>query len=225
MRVTRKLYDANLQLLDAELEMVGFPEEVLWLLRISMPMSWPDSFSVEFETEAYGHRFKGTLWFQQMRTNSIYRFSGFDVELTDTHGALVKKHSFERMGYAVNLREAINLMHGRPVYRDPERDALSQGYWFELRQEAGDEHYTLLQHRTCFLSMEGIEKALLDKRMSALECLHLADKLDAGDRVLLEMGGSTVFVEIDLARERLLFRDSEGRPVQWVWRKLFYIGR
>lgn len=219
MQVDRKLYDANLRMLEVELEMAGFPDDVTWDLRREMPWSWREHFTVTLETFAYGYALKGMLFFEQMPVNDMYRFAAFELEVVgDTD---VPKSRFERReGVSVGLREAINLMRGRPVYLDYTHDPNRQGHWVELTAMDDEPHVPL---KSCweFSVDAALERGLFRRRLGADGCFDLARKLEKGDRVRLEINGKTVFVEVDLLRERLTLTNAAGKPAKLNWWELF----
>lgn len=220
--IERKLYDANLRMLEVELELAGFPDDVTWDLRREMPWSWPAFFSLEYETLAYGFALKGVLYFEHMLVTDTYRFISFDVEFVAETEAIVLKYSFRRRtGYSVGLREAINLMHGRPVYRDYRHDPLRKGYWLELKRKTDDGEYTLVRNRIDFMTMTALERGFFGKRLGSGGCMKLADQLDGGDKARVEIGAKTIFVEVDLARERLALTNTAGKQAKLNWWELF----
>ncbi|WP_188936969.1 hypothetical protein [Puia dinghuensis] len=218
----RKLYDANLRMLEVELELAGFPDDVTWDLRQEMPWGWRERFLVEYETKAFGFSLKGVLYFQQLLVNDAYRFSSFDVALVGEVNALTVKCSFPRVkGYSVGLREAINLMHGRPVFRDYRFDPLQQGYWLELRQKTDKGEFTLARNRSTFNTHAALDDALFGKRLGAADRNVLADQLDLGDRAKMHLVGKDFFMEVDLAHERLVLTNVQGKPAKINWWDVF----
>jgi len=219
MQVDRKLYDANLRMLEVELELAGFPDDVTWDLRREMPWSWREFFTVTLETFAYGCALKGMLFFQQMPVNDMYRFAAFELEVIgDTE---VPKSRFERTeGVAVGLREAVNLMRGRPVYLDYTHDPHRKGYWVRL-MESPDGPHIPLRSGWEFSVDAALERGLFRRRLGTEGCYDLARKLEKGDRVRLEINGKKVFVEVDLVHDRLLLTNVAGKPAKLNWWELF----
>jgi|GEM_PF-2681475 len=219
-RIDRNVYDANLRLLEVELEMAEFPDDVTWDLRQEMPWCWRANFAVGFETGAFNGPKKGVLFFQQMRVNSLYRWSAFDLELPGDSGAMVERCRFERVEeLAVGLREAVNLMMGRPVFRDYLRDPEGRGYWLELVQ--GENGYEVCRSASEFLVETALDTGMFRRRLGAAECLELAEALYKGDRVQVDVNGKTVFVEVDLYNARLVLTNAAGKPAKLNWWELF----
>jgi hypothetical protein len=226
MQTERKLYDANLRLLEVELEMADFPDEVTWDLRQEMPWKQREQFTVAFETNVFGGQLKGVLYFQLNPGNEVYRFDAFEVELGKKVEGRVRSCRFERgLGYSVGLREAVNLMQGRPVHRYYRNDPSGSGYgyWLELR-ELGEDRYEVAPGIMVKEPFYMLETGLFTKRLGIEACRRIAEQLQRGDRVRVEVNGKVVFVEVDAKKEQLLLTNGAGRPARLNWWEVF-IGR
>jgi len=206
-------------MLEVELELAGFPDDVTWDLRREMPWSWREYFTVVLETYAHGCALKGMLFFEQMPVNDMYRFAAFELEVVgDTD---MPKSRFERReGVAVGLREAVNLMRGRPVYLDYTHDPHRQGYWVVLAGMPDGLHMPTRSGWE-FSVAAALERGLFRRRLGTEGCFDLARKLEKGDRVRLEINRKTVFVEVDLVHDRLLLTNAAGKPAKLNWWELF----
>ena len=220
MQLNRFVYDTNLRSLEMELMMADFPEEVIWLLRQEMPLGWRENFYMPFDTQAFGCRLKGMLCFEQAPVNDLYRFASFELELPEDTDALVWKFRFDRNeGMAMGLREAVNLMHGRPVYRDYRYDRQRLGYWLEL--SPGEEGFEVVRSSSDFSIDDALDRGLFKRRLGSEACLEIAEALRKGDRVKVDVNGKTVYVEVLLGRERLELTNAAGRPAKLNWWELF----
>ena len=225
MRIDRKLYDANLRLLEVELEMAEFPEDVTWDLRQEMPREWREHFGVVFETFAFGYALKGRLYFEQVPANDTYRFACFEVEFTGEKEMPITVCRFDRReGVSVGLREALNLMQRRPVYLDYKHNRNREGYWVELTENRLGEP-VVCASPISFLVEVALERGLFRKRLGAEACYELARALEKGDHARVEINGKEVFVDVDLLNERLVLTNSAGRPAKLHWWEVFFAGR
>jgi hypothetical protein len=133
---------------------------------------------------------------------------------------MVKENSFVRgSGYAVNLREAVNLMEGRSIYRQPAFDPVGQGYWVSLSTNEPFGGMRLLEYdRNDFKVEPAIGESPLAWWLDLAAREKLAGELREGSRVRLEVGPSSrkrvIFVEVDALEQRLRFTDSRLREVE-----------
>lgn len=216
----RELMEVNLRLLSEEISGAGFPEAVLVDLRRQMGQRFAGDMLLFFETEMVGCPVKGSLYLERESADGPFRFAHFDVGLGKDSGAPVRENSFVRgSGYAVSLREAVNLMEGRSVYREPAFDAARQGYWVSLSKTGPIAGMHLLDYmRSDFRVEVAIRESPLPRWLDLGAQEKLAAGLRQGDRVQLELKTAgqrrMVFVEADPGVQRLRVTDSSRKIVE-----------
>jgi len=216
----KELMEANLRLLSEEIRGAGFPEAVLVDLRRQMGQRNAGDMLLFFETEMEGRQVKGSLYLERESAEGPFRFAHFDVDLGKDPGAPVRENSFVRgSGYAVSLREAVNLMEGRSVYREPAFDPVRQGYWVSLGKTGPISGMYLLDYtRSDFRAEVAIRDSPLVQWLDLGAQEKLAGELRQGDRVRLELDvagkSRAVFVEADPGVGRLRVTDSSWKVVE-----------
>ena len=148
--------------------------------------------------------------------NYTFHLTHFEVRLGRYSKARVTTNTFScHPAYAVNVREAINLMEERSVYRSPTIDPLRRGYWIKLDDSGLVSGYRCLDfNRNGFRVESGLKTAgiweLLDEERRA----ELVRALERGDRMQLSLGEGqhrqTYRLELDDYCEKLVVKDPEG---------------
>jgi hypothetical protein len=221
----REVWEENYRQLSAEITewgevQAGFPERVLADLRREMEQRKGGDIMLFYDTEVEGRPVKGSLYFERESAGGPFRWVHFEVDLGKDSGTMVKENSFVRgSGYAVNLREAVNLMEGRSIYREPAFDPARQGYWVSLSANGPFAGMHLLEYdRNDFVVEPAIRESPLAWWLDRAAQEKLSGELREGKRVRLEVGPSArkrvIFVEVDALEQRLRFTDSRQREVE-----------
>jgi hypothetical protein len=125
----------NARVLAAEIRAAGFPESVVADLQRQMGQRKGGDMMLFFQAEVDNRKVLGNLYLERESTDGPFRFAHFEVDLGKDSTAPIRENSFVRgSGYAVSLREAVNLMEGRSIYREPAFDTSHQGYWVSLNR-------------------------------------------------------------------------------------------
>lgn len=115
----------------------------------------------------------------------------------------------------IRLDEAVNLIQGRYVYRNPE---VGPGYWISLLQMGPMVPGELTFIRCDFEVREYLAQTGLGGYLGLSGWVKLEEELERGGRCLLATGGGpgmrVVKVEADPLRERLKVMDRRGKEVE-----------
>jgi hypothetical protein len=141
------------------------------------------------------------------------------VKLREGSEAPVKENIFMMANEdRVSLREALNLMHGRAVYREPAFDPLKQGYWMTLNDAKQNWGFGWIdQDRNGFRVEKAMSESILCLGLDSLEMLKVADALKRGDRVPvnMELTGleKTIWAEVDPRMVKLVLSEDRVKQV------------
>jgi hypothetical protein len=194
----REGMEENLGALTAEIREAGFPESVVADLARQMGQRKGGDIMLFFEAEVNDRRVLGNLYLERVSKDGPFRFAHFDVDLGKDSVAPVRENSFVRgSGYAVSLREAVNLMEGRSIYREPAFDPSRQGYWVSLSRTGPISGMHLQEYnRSDFNTEVAIRESQLVRWLDMKAQEKLAGQLRQGDLVKLEIGPKFRRVEV-----------------------------
>ncbi len=190
--------EENVRVLAAEIRAAGFPESVLADLQRQMGQRKGGDMMLFFQAEVDDRKVLGNLYLEREPTDGPFRFAHFDVDLGKNSTAPVRENSFVRgSGYAVSLREAVNLMEGRSIYREPDFDPSRQGYWVSLSRTGPISGMHLLEYNRSDFNVEvAIRESQLVRWLDLTSQQELAFQLRQGDLVKLEVGPKERRIEV-----------------------------
>jgi hypothetical protein len=215
----KELMEQHVRELSAEIVNAGFPYVVLADLRRELRGLAPGYLTLPF-TDGLGRSgVTGSVYLEPEWPSGFYRFRHFDVDLGQAGETLIRQQTFDRiLGYSFNLREAVNLMEGRFIYREPLKDQLSGGYWVSLNPRpvvAGDHEYDY--DFSDFTPEKAIRDSLLYHYLLPLDREKLVSEIRQGDRAEVNFlfGGTMrqVFVEAQPRMEQLKLTGKRGERV------------
>ncbi len=195
--------EENLRALTAEIRGAGFPESVIADLRRQMDQRKGEDMMLFFQAEVDARKVIGSLYLERVSADGPFRFAHFDVDLGKDSVGPIRENSFVRgSGYAVSLREAVNLMEGRSIYREPAFDAAHQGYWVSLSRKGPVSGMHLQEYNRIEFNVESaIRESELVRWLDMAAQQKLAGQLRQGDSVTLSIGPKhrlyAVIVEAD----------------------------
>ena len=194
----KELREENLRELSAEIREAGFPESVVADLRKQWGQRKAGDMLLFFQAQVEGRKVLGSLYFEREMRDGPFRFAHFDVDLGKGSVAPVGENCFVRgSGYAVSLREAVNLMEGRSIYREPAFDPTGQGYWVSLSRSGAVAGMHLQNYdRSDFNVAVAIRESELVRWLDGPAQEKLAGRLRQGDLVKLAIGPKSRRIEV-----------------------------
>ena len=186
----KEVMEENLRALAAEIRGAGFPENVVADLQRQMGQNKSSDIMLFYQAQVDGRKVMGSLYLERESANGPYRFAHFDVDLGKNSLAPFTENSFVRgSGYAVTLREAVNLMEGRSIYREPAFAPSRQGYWSSLSRTGPVAGVYLQEYtRSDFNVAVAIRESQLARWLDTPAQERLAGQLRQGDLVKLSLG-------------------------------------
>jgi hypothetical protein len=215
----KELEEANLRELAQEIRAMGLPESVVADLEKRAWENRSSDLVVYFDAQMEGLPVKGMLSLEREPAFDLLKTDYLRVDLGENTVAKYKDHFFDLNSTdELTLREAVNLMEGRPVYRPDTTDPGANGYWLLLDGKAADKTFQLpdiLASR--FVPERVIRESPLAQHLDGPAQEKLAAQLARGDRVEVEVGPPertrTIYVQVDLLPERLRVTNSEGQEL------------
>jgi hypothetical protein len=194
----REVMEENLRALAAEIRGAGFPESVVADLQRQMGQRQGGDMMLFFQAEVDDRKVLGNLYLERETADGPFRFAHFDVDLGKDSAAPVRENSFVRgSGYAVSLREAVNLMEGRSIYREPAFDPSRQGYWVSLSRTGPISDMHLQEYNRSDFNVEvAIRESQLPRWLDMAAQQKLAGQLRQGDLVRVPVGPKDRQVEV-----------------------------
>jgi hypothetical protein len=190
--------EENVRVLAAEIRAAGFPESVVADLQRQIGQRNGGDMMLFFQAEVDDRKVLGNLYLERESKDGSYRFAHFEVDLGKDSKAPVRENSFVRgSGYAVSLREAVNLMVGRSIYREPDFDPSRQGYWVSLSRTGPISGMHLLEYNRSDFNVEvAIRESQLVRWLDGAAQQELAFQLRQGDLVKLKVGPKERRIEV-----------------------------
>jgi hypothetical protein len=211
----KELEEANVRELAEEIRRFGLPESVITDMQKQVSENKNNDLMLFFETTVEGQVVKGSLSVKWEPTYDSLKPEYLTVHLGDNPAAMHKSHRFIPYSEAVTLREAVNLMEGRPVYRVNPKDS-AKGYWLFLASSAGDNSAKLLDFVSKFKPEKAIGESPLGKWLDSAAQIVLGEQLRWGERVRVEIGApgqeKPFYIEADVRGGRL--RVTDGRRMR-----------
>jgi hypothetical protein len=205
--------------LSEEIISAGFPLTILPNLRREMERIPAGHVKLPFDKGLGRPGLSGNIYLEPEPLSRLYRFTHFDLDLGPNSDGPIRQHAFDRIpGDDTTLQEAVNLMEGRFVYREPLSDHHLKAYWVSLspRDHPGG-HYQVDRMATTFRPEDVIRDSPASRYMSGEAQQRLAGLLRQGDRVKLEMRTpnltQAVYVEICMLPERLRVTNGQGKEL------------
>jgi hypothetical protein len=212
----KKLLQQNIQELDQELKNAGFPED--WRRETLKALENRNSAELVTPYKAIvgATEVTGEVRFYLMAAEK-YHLSSFTVGLGPTSTAPIRENLFNRSaGPILSLPEAVNMMAGRSIYREPEFDVFGRGYWAALDKKETFKGFHMITYlRNGFQVEKAIEASPLGRFLAVNESAQLAKALRRGERVELTLDGlkRNLFVETDPIQKRLKFSDGRKKEI------------
>src|SRR6185437_5436452 len=201
----RNVLTEYIVMLRYDLGIAGVPEKAIHEVEKAISRDTVGGeFCVPFGTQIGNLPVKGTVWFEESPPDDAYRFTHFDLSIPRTLRNPARSGSFAWLpGYAVTLDEAVNLLEGRHVFREPKLDPALQGFWFRLDKPAvWPGFFSYVYVRNGFKVEEADNFFHVDEKSVLL--------LERGDRVETHVGNRNLFMEADPVRRVVRFTDWKG---------------
>jgi hypothetical protein len=108
----------NLALLEKETREAGFPEDTAGKLRDHVLNDKSYAFYIISALQVMERRVFASLYYERPMLTAPYQFQSFNLSITGERRPPVHENQFMLgNGYDVTLREAMNLMKGRMIFR------------------------------------------------------------------------------------------------------------
>jgi hypothetical protein len=214
-----ELEEVNLRELTTEILAIGLPESVAEDLQRQTAQEWKGHLSLPFDTQVEGLPVKGHLHLERPSTFGLLEVDYLHVDVGDDPAAKYIENNFFFPSDAVTLREAVNLMEGRTVYRPITAENRPYHFWLYLdRVGIPDTIQSLGIILSDFRPERAIRESPLGRFLDEPAQEKLAAQLLGGDRVKVEVGPPgrerTVYLETDIWVERLRATDSQRQEVR-----------
>jgi len=204
--------EENLNSLKEHLKYMGFGDRLFADLEHNIRQRFPE-FVLRMNSEFGRARLETTLFFSRPKENDAYSFHHCDAKLKNDVGTLVQSFDGNK-GQGITLKEAFNLLKGRAVYKEMEKQGEHYHAWIQLdfRQKEENGNYRMKQ----FPAVRGyrLEKILVKfpiKEMEGVERDRILMSLQKGNLQPVTMkisgGEQRLFVQANPEQRSLTIFD------------------
>ena len=216
----RESEETNLRELAEQIRAMGLPESVVEDLRLKAEKNKIGDLKLNFSTRVGAAPVKGSLLLERESPSGLLTAEYLWIDLSENPAAKHRGQFFDpNAPEKVTLREAVNLMEGRAVFRPNPADA-TKGYWVSLDPTAiyrpAQEPQILA---SSFKPEKAIENSPLAGWLNSAAQIVLGAELRWGERVQVEIGKAgqerTIYVEADVRGARLRVTDGNRKELAW----------
>ena len=209
--------EEHMQQLDKKIAAIGLPEEYTETMRKEAAAAQKGYFLLFHRTEIDALPVEVALGFQERKEGGKdFQPDLMSVRLESHPQNLVNRNVFYLpTGSDVSIREAVNLMQGRAIYRASEIPG-DDNHW--MRLDSGKEFHGI---RSPYIVKghldvaEWLKRSPLNKKVSSEEKAAIVKGLEQGDRYALDREQTgTIYLEASPEKDRVDMKNENGKLIR-----------